>query len=76
MALFAEGKGVRAPGAAMDKEILKGVLSVLFGVAAMLGLSVLVAGSGPDKAGCIARAPKDGVAVGNIERVCKLVNYS
>ncbi|MFM9435078.1 hypothetical protein ACFDR9_002140 [Janthinobacterium sp. CG_23.3] len=59
----------------MNKEILKGVLIVLLGVAALLGLSVLMADSGPDKAGCIARALKSNVAVGNIERVCSLRSY-
>ncbi|MDC8758793.1 hypothetical protein [Janthinobacterium fluminis] len=58
----------------MNKDILKGMLILLLAVSAVLTLFVLMADSGPDKAGCIARALKGGIPVGNIERVCNLTS--
>ncbi|WP_317205639.1 hypothetical protein [Janthinobacterium sp.] len=56
----------------MNRDIAKGAL-ILALAAAVFALFLLIAGSGPDKAACIARALRGGVAVGNIERVCNLL---
>jgi hypothetical protein len=58
----------------MNWDIVKGVLILLLAVSALGTAFVLMSASGPDKAGCIARALKSGIPVGNIERVCRLLN--
>jgi hypothetical protein len=60
----------------MNWDIVKGVLIVLVAISVVLTAFVLISASGPDKAGCIARALKSGIAVGNIERVCRLLDKS
>ncbi len=60
----------------MNWDIVKGVLIVLVAISAVLTAFVLISASGPDKAGCIARALKAGIPVGNIERVCRLLDKS
>ncbi|SDA47663.1 hypothetical protein [Janthinobacterium sp. 551a] len=60
----------------MNWDIVKGVLIVLVAISAVLTAFVLISASGPDKAGCIARALKSGIPVGNIERVCRLLDKS
>ncbi len=57
----------------MNRDIAKGVLILALAVGAVFALFLLIADSGPDKAACIARALRGGVAVGNIERVCNLL---
>ncbi|OEZ58217.1 hypothetical protein JAB5_26110 [Janthinobacterium sp. HH103] len=58
----------------MNWDIVKGVLIVLVAISAVVTAFVLISASGPDKAGCIARALKSGIPVGNIERVCRLLD--
>ncbi|WP_409027863.1 hypothetical protein OX462_04425 [Janthinobacterium sp. SUN098] len=58
----------------MNWDIVKGVLIVLVAISAVVTAFVLMSASGPDKAGCIARALKSGIQVGNIERVCRLLD--
>ncbi|AYM78260.1 hypothetical protein D9M09_22530 [Janthinobacterium agaricidamnosum] len=58
----------------MNWDIVKGVLIVLVAISAVVTAFVLMSASGPDKAGCIARALKSGIPVGNIERVCRLLD--
>ena len=60
----------------MNWDIVKGVLIVLVAISGVLTAFVLISASGPDKAGCIARALKSGIPVGNIERVCRLLDKS
>ena len=60
----------------MNWDIVKGVLIVLVAISAVLTAFVLISASGPDTAGCIARALKSGIPVGNIERVCRLLDKS
>ena len=60
----------------MNWDIVKGVLILLVAISAVLTAFVLISASGPDKAGCIARALKSGIPVGNIERVCRLLDKS
>ena len=60
----------------MNWDIVKVVLIVLVAISAVLTAFVLISASGPDKAGCIARALKSGIPVGNIERVCRLLDKS
>ena len=58
----------------MNWDIVKGVLIVLVAISVVATAFVLISASGPDKAGCIARALKSGIPVGNIERVCRLLD--
>lgn len=58
----------------MNWDIVKGVLILLVAISAVLTAFFLISASGPDKAGCIARALKSGMPVGNIERVCRLLD--
>lgn len=57
----------------MSRDIAKGLPILALAVCAVCALFPLIADSGPDKAACIARALRAGVAVGNIERVCNLL---
>jgi hypothetical protein len=56
----------------MDKDLLKGVALLVCVVAAVGAVFVIGSNSGPQKAKCIARALKSGVAYGNIGNVCRL----
>ena len=58
----------------MNWDIVKGVLIVLVAISVVAMAFVLISASGPDKAGCIARALKSGIPVGNIERVCRMLD--
>ena len=58
----------------MNWDIVKAVLIVLVAISVVVTAFVLISASGPDKAGCIARALKSGIPVGNIERVCRLLD--
>ncbi|MCX7295178.1 hypothetical protein [Janthinobacterium sp.] len=58
----------------MNWDIVKGVLILLVAVSVLGTAFVLISASGPDKAACIARALKSGTPVGNIERVCRLLD--
>lgn len=58
----------------MNWDIVKGVLIVLVAISVVVTAFVLISASGPDKAGCIARALKSGIPVDNIERVCRLLD--
>jgi hypothetical protein len=56
----------------MDKDLLKGLALVLGVVAALGAVFVMGSHSGPQKAECIARALKAGVAYGKIDQACRL----
>ena len=56
----------------MNKELLKGLLIIVVAVCAIGAVFVVVSGSGPNSAGCIARAIKNGVDFAKIEKVCNL----
>ena len=58
----------------MNWDIVKGVLIVLVAISVVVTAFVLISASGTDKAACIARALKSGMPVGNIERVCRLLD--
>ncbi|MGK5044157.1 hypothetical protein ACQ4WQ_27840 [Janthinobacterium sp. GB1R12] len=58
----------------MNWDIVKGILIVLVAISVVVTAFVLMSASGPDKASCIARALKSGIPVGNIERVCRLLD--
>ena len=58
----------------MNWDMVKGVLILLLAVGALGPAFVLISASGPDKAACIARALKSGIPVGNIERICSLLD--
>lgn len=58
----------------MNWDIVKGVLILLVAVSVVGTAFVFISASGQDKAGCIARALKSGIPVGNIERVCRLLD--
>lgn len=60
----------------MDKDLLKGLALVICAVIAVGVVFVTVSNSGPQKAKCIARALKSGVAYGNIDKVCRLSQRS
>ena len=56
----------------MDKDLLKG-LAIVAGVVLALAVAFLFGSrSGPQKADCIARALKNGVAYANIDKTCGL----
>jgi hypothetical protein len=56
----------------MDKDLLKGLALLVCVVVAVGAVFVVASNSGPQKAKCIARALKSGVAYGNIGKVCRL----
>ena len=56
----------------MDKDLLKGVMLLVAVVAGGVGLTVVMSGSGPQKAECIAEALKAHVAVATIDKRCNL----
>jgi hypothetical protein len=60
----------------MDKDLLKGLALLVCVVAAVAAVFVVASNSGPQKAQCIARALKSGVAYGNIGNVCRLSGRS
>lgn len=60
----------------MNKDLLKGVLMLAAIAALVLGLFFALSDTAGGKAGCIARALKNGTPVGKIEKVCQLVSKS
>ncbi|HEV7813578.1 MAG TPA: hypothetical protein VGP06_00580 [Janthinobacterium sp.] len=58
----------------MNKELTKGLLLMLGAIAVVLGLFVVLSDNGPAKAACVARAFKSGIALSNIDEVCKLTS--
>lgn len=60
----------------MDKDLLKG-LAIVAGIVIAVALAfVFGSRSGPQKAECIARALKNGVAYGNIDKTCRLSSHA
>ncbi|MET3132741.1 hypothetical protein AAKU55_003019 [Oxalobacteraceae bacterium GrIS 1.11] len=59
----------------MNKDIVKGALILALGLAVVFGLLLLLSDSGPDKAACIAHALKNGMPVGNIDKMCSLSGH-
>jgi hypothetical protein len=60
----------------MDKDLLKGLLFVVGAIVLVVGLFFVFSDDSSDKASCIARALKEGVAYGNIDKVCNLSKRS
>lgn len=60
----------------MDKDLLKGLALVAAVVTAVSAVFVMGSHSGPQKAECIARALKAGVAYANIDKTCNLTQRS
>lgn len=58
----------------MDKDLLKGLLMLAAAIGLVVGLFFALSDSAGGKAGCIARALKQGTPVGKIEKVCQLVS--
>ncbi len=58
----------------MDKELIKGVLLLAAVVVGGVALTVVMSGTGPQKAECIAQALKAHVPVANIDKRCNLTN--
>lgn len=56
----------------MDKDLLKGIALIVGVVIAVSAIFMLGSRSGPQKAECIARALKAGVAYANIDKTCHL----
>jgi hypothetical protein len=56
----------------MDKDMFKGLALLVCVIVAVGAVFVIGSNSGPQKAKCIARALKSGVAYGNIGKVCRL----